>query len=69
MQKFALSVSGIASGQQIAQIYNIRLLLDGQTIQPDGMVKITLTLTDEQANYTNQQIVYIAAVVESLEHK
>lgn len=60
MNKFALGVSSIAKDQQIAQLYDIKLLLDGQVIQPNGMVKITLTLTDEQANYTNLQIVYVS---------
>ena len=35
-------------------------MLNGQSIQPDGMIKITLMLTDEQAEYADLQIVYIA---------
>ena len=59
MDKFTLGVKN-ASGQEITQLYDIKLLLNGQLIQPDGKVKITLKLTDEQKNYTNLQIVYIA---------
>ncbi|SHF23120.1 YDG domain-containing protein [Alkalibacter saccharofermentans] len=60
MQKFALSVEGVAEGQEIVDLYDIKLMLEGQSIQPEGMIKITLTLTDEQANFTNLQIVHIA---------
>jgi LPXTG-motif cell wall-anchored protein len=59
MDKFTLGVKN-AAGQEITQLYDIKLLLNGQPIQPDGKVKITLKLTDVQKNYTNLQVVYIA---------
>lgn len=58
--KFALSVACAAKGQEIAQLYDVKLLLNGQPIQPDGKVKITLKLTDEQQNYKDLQVIYIA---------
>jgi|GEM_PF-4891233 Listeria-Bacteroides repeat domain (List_Bact_rpt). len=60
MDRFALGVSSVAKDQEIAQLYDIKLLLNGQAIQPDGLVKITLALTPEQANYKDLKIVYIA---------
>ena len=57
---FAINVSNASGGQEIAQLYDIHLLLDGQKIQPDGKVKITLKITDEIKDYTDLQVVYIA---------
>jgi len=56
---FAAGVSNVATGQEIAQLYNIQLLLNGQPIQPNGKVKVTLKLTEEMKTYTNLQVVYI----------
>lgn len=60
MDKFALSVNELEDGQAITTLYDIRLLLNGQPVQPNGKVKVTLTLTQEQANYTDLKIIYIA---------
>jgi hypothetical protein len=62
-QTKALYVSGIskvANGQELAQLYDIKLLLNGQPVQPDGKVKITLTLNREMEIYTDLHVVYIA---------
>ena len=60
LEKFAVNVRNAAGGQVITQLYDITLLLDGQPIQPDGKVRITLKLTEEQKGYKDLQVVYIA---------
>lgn len=60
IQKFNVGVRAIANGQEIVQLYDIKLMLNGKTIQPNGQAKVTLTLKDEQEQYTNLQIVYVA---------
>lgn len=60
LEKFAVNVRNAADGQVITQLYDITLLLDGQPIQPDGKVRITLKLTEEQKGYKDLQVVYIA---------
>jgi len=57
---FAIGVNNVAKGQEIVQLYDIQLQLNGQAIQPNGKVKITFKLTDEMKNYDNLQVVYIA---------
>ena len=59
-QLFAVGVANAANGQEIAQLFDIHLLLDGQRIQPDGKVKITLKLAEEMKNYTDLKVTYIA---------
>ena len=60
LDEFALNVRNAADGQVITQLYDITLLLDGQPVQPDGKVRITLKLTEEQKGYKDLQVVYIA---------
>ena len=42
------------------QLYDIKLMLDGVAIQPDGKVKITLKLTEAMKLYSDLKVVYIA---------
>ena len=60
LNKFAIGVTNATNDQEITQLYDVKLLLNGQPIQPDGKVKITFKLTDEQQNYKDLQVVYIA---------
>lgn len=48
------------NNQEFVNLYDIKLLLDGAAIQPNGFIRISLTLTNEQIqNYKNLQIVYL----------
>jgi len=58
--RFAVNVDKAADGNTIAGLYDIKLLLEGQPVQPDGKVKIRIKLTEEMAKYTGLQITYIA---------
>lgn len=56
------SVKLVAKNAEILSLYEINLLLKGAIIQPNGMVKVTLTLTDNQMkNFKDFNIVYIDA--------
>lgn len=46
--------------QEMLQLYDIKFLLNGIEIQPEGNIKITLILTAEQQEYQNLKVVYIA---------
>ncbi len=46
--------------KEIVHIYDISLLLDGEEIQPDGNVKITIPLDDQMKKYTDLKVVYIS---------
>ena len=59
MERFALSVNALENDLEIIQLFDIKLMLDGLAIQPNGMVKVTLPLSDNLKDYTNLQIVFI----------
>ena len=46
--------------QEMLQLYDIKFLLDGIEIQPEGNIKITLKLTAEQQEYQDLKVVFIA---------
>ena len=53
--------SDVNLGEQTAlvEVYDISLLLDGQEIQPDGVVAVTLPAPADIDRYTDLQVVYI----------
>ncbi|MEG1719971.1 MAG: hypothetical protein RR306_06560, partial [Clostridia bacterium] len=54
------SVQVIANNSELVSLYDISLLLDGVKIEPNGKVKVTLTITDEQLKaFKNFKIVFI----------
>ncbi|NLZ45808.1 MAG: hypothetical protein GX896_03860, partial [Clostridiales bacterium] len=67
-----LSVAGIARGNELVSLFDISLMLGNKKIQPNGKVKVTLTLTDEQIKkYQDFKIVFIdengkSTIVESV---
>lgn len=56
---YAAEIEKAAKGQQLVQLFDIRLLINGQPVQPAGNVKVTLKMTEEMKKYTNLQIVYL----------
>ena len=46
-------------GTQIATTFDIKLLLDGEAVQPGGKVKITIQIPEAVKNYKNLTIVYV----------
>ncbi len=60
IERFGLGVSSVNASLQLVQLYDIKLMLNGLAIQPDGMIKVTLPLTADQLSYTNLQVVFIA---------
>lgn len=54
------NVALASKGKELALLYDIKLINDGKDIQPDGKVKVTLTIPQEvKDNYKDLQIVYI----------
>ena len=53
--------SDVNLGEQTALVvvYDISLLLNGQEVQPDGVVAVTLPAPADAARYTDLQVVYI----------
>jgi LPXTG-motif cell wall-anchored protein len=50
----------LVDGKEIKEMYEIRLLLDGEPIQPDGFVKVKIKLTAEQKAMGGLQIIYVS---------
>ncbi|MFR7592670.1 MAG: YDG domain-containing protein [Longibaculum sp.] len=46
--------------EELKDVYDIQLLLDGQAIQPDGKIRIKIPLTDQQKLYQNIHLYYIS---------
>ncbi|RGU91670.1 hypothetical protein DWW31_13730 [Clostridium sp. AF15-17LB] len=59
MRQYKDSVDKAAPGFSIAGLYDVKLMKDGAAIQPGGMVKVSLPLTDEMKAMTDLQVVYI----------
>lgn len=59
MDTFKNFVDKAAAGLTLGGLYDVKLLKDGVAIQPDGKIKISITLTDAIKSMTNLQIVYI----------
>ena len=43
---------------QLIDVYDINLLLNGEKIQPEGNIEIRILLTDEQKEYNNLRVIY-----------
>lgn len=56
---FNTGVGLLVSGKAISEIYSIRLMLDGDPVQPAGPVKVRIKLTAEQIALGGLEIVYI----------
>jgi hypothetical protein len=50
----------LEENKEMLQLYDIKFLLDGKEIQPEGNIKITLKLTQEQQGYKDLKVVFIA---------
>ncbi|MGX8834565.1 leucine-rich repeat domain-containing protein [Amedibacillus sp. YH-ame6] len=59
MKGFQNNVNKVVPGKTIAGVYDIKLLKNGVEIQPDGKLKISLTLTDAMKAMSELQVVYI----------
>ncbi len=57
--KFNTGVKLLAKEKEIKELYDIKLLLDGLPVQPNGTVKVKIKLTDELKKVEETQIVYI----------
>lgn len=55
------SLERLAPGKIFLTLYDIKLSLNGEEIQPSGRIKIKLPLTEEQMSHKNLQAVYIDA--------
>lgn len=52
-------IERIAKGKNIICLYDIKLMLDGEEIQPNGKVTVSIPLTEEQKSFKDTQIIYI----------
>lgn len=57
---FLAGIKRVAADNEIAELYDVKLLLNGQKIQPDGKIKITIKASVEMNNYTDLKVVYVA---------
>jgi hypothetical protein len=60
MSLYNFGIQSVSNGQEIVQLYDIKLMLDGVAIQPDGKVKITIKLTEAMKLFGDLKVVYIA---------
>lgn len=49
----------LSANQEIKEVYDIKLLLDGKVIQPNGKVRVSIPLSKEQMEWRNIKIYYI----------
>lgn len=56
---FSSGVTSVAKDKNIAELYEIHLLIDGKPVQPDGNIKISLKITEEMKNFSDLQVVYL----------
>ena len=56
---FEREVLAVAKGKQMAELYQIQLLLDGKPVQPDGKISITLKVTEKMKSFKALQVVYV----------
>ncbi|MGX8850725.1 leucine-rich repeat domain-containing protein [Amedibacillus sp. YH-ame10] len=59
MKEFQNNVNKVVAGKTIAGVYDIKLLKNGVEIQPNGKLKISLSLTEEMKAMSELQVVYI----------
>ncbi len=59
----------LANNQELKDVYDIQLLLDGQVIQPDGQIRIRIPLIGQQKLYQNIHLYYISNRGEMMEIK
>ena len=59
MEDYTAGVKLLVDGKEINEVYEIRLLLDGEPVQPDGSVTVRIKLTAEQKALGGLKIVYI----------
>ncbi len=60
MASYNAGVKLLVNGKEIKELYEIKLLLDGEPIQPDGFVKVKIKLTAEQKALEGLQIIYVS---------
>lgn len=60
LASYNAGVKLLVNGKEIKELYAIKLLLDGQPIQPDGSVKVKIKLTAEQKTLGGLQIIYVS---------
>jgi len=51
-------VTIVAKDKNIAELYEIELLLDGKPVQPDGKIKVSLRITEKMKSLTDLQVIY-----------
>lgn len=59
LNKFTLNVKEKTNGKEIIKLYNISLLLNKESIQPNGKVKVTLPIDEDLKGYENLEVTYI----------
>lgn len=59
----------LTNNQELKDVYDIQLLLDGQVIQPDGQIRIRIPLIGQQKLYQNIHLYYISNRGEMMEIK
>lgn len=57
--KYTVGIYALEKDATLVELYDIKLMLNGDAIQPNGMVKVTLPLSKEQQAFINFQIVYV----------
>lgn len=56
---FNSGIKLVSQGAELKQLFDIKLLIDGLPVQPDGSVTVKIKLTPEMLAIENLQIVYI----------
>ncbi|MGX8852930.1 hypothetical protein [Amedibacillus sp. YH-ame10] len=59
MDKLGEAVNKKAPGLTLGGLYDVKLLKEGVVIQPSGMIKVSIPLTDAMKTMTDLQVVYI----------
>lgn len=57
---YSEQISELAPGSSLVVLYDVKLMLNGAVIQPDGKIKISIPLTEEMQNLEHLQAVHIA---------
>jgi|GEM_PF-6343617 len=58
-KSYNFKITGLADGKELVDLFDIKLLVNNQAVQPDGSVRVRIKLTEAQLAYTDLEIVYI----------
>ena len=56
---FNIKIRALQDGKELIDLYNIRLMLYDQPVQPDGPVRVKIKLSEQQLDFSNLQITFV----------